>query len=210
MSRRERGFTLLETVVTLVIVSLLVTMLMQALNHALGLRTRLLRVQQDSRAAMLQEAWFRESVAAAQDDLDDAMGAMEGDARSLAFASMMPLASPGMARVQWWLDGDADGVALHYTDAGSGDITIVPGPLQDGAFAYMDHAGAWHDEWEPGPEAEERLPRLVRFEAETAKGRLYWLVPLLADPIARERLRPDRMLGNGAGNGLDQVGGNGN
>src|SRR5690606_32986867 len=125
-----------------------------ALNHALGLRTRLLRVQQDSRAATLQEARFRESVAAAQGDLDDAMGAMEGDARSLAFASMMPLASPGMARVQWWLDGDADGVALHYTDAGSGDITIVPGPLQDGAFAYMDHAGAWHDEWKPGPEAE--------------------------------------------------------
>ena len=32
--RRQRGFTLLETVVTLVVVSMLVAMLMQALNHA--------------------------------------------------------------------------------------------------------------------------------------------------------------------------------
>ena len=32
--RRQRGFTLLETVVTLVVVSMLVAMLMQALNQA--------------------------------------------------------------------------------------------------------------------------------------------------------------------------------
>src|SRR5690606_36177901 len=141
--------TLLETVVTLVIVSLLVTMLMKALSHALSLRTRLLRVQQESRTEMLQEAWFRETVAAAQDDLDDAMGSMEGDARSLAFASMMPLASPGMSRVRWWLDGGADGVSLRYSDATANDLVIVAGPLQAGAFAYMDHAGALHDEWKP-------------------------------------------------------------
>src|SRR3546814_6549996 len=92
MSTRARGFTLLETVVTLVIVSLLVTMLMQALSHALNLRTRLLRVQQESRTELLQEAWFRETVGAAQDDLEDALGSMEGDPASLAMASMMPLA----------------------------------------------------------------------------------------------------------------------
>ena len=42
--RRQRGFTLLETVVTLVVVSMLVAMLMQALSHALSLRTRIARV----------------------------------------------------------------------------------------------------------------------------------------------------------------------
>ena len=57
--RRQRGFTLLETVVTLVVVSMLVAMLMQALNQALSLRTRMLRVQAEARTAFLQEAWFR-------------------------------------------------------------------------------------------------------------------------------------------------------
>lgn len=191
------GFTLLEAVVTLVIVSLLVATLMQALSHALNLRTRLLRVQAEARAEMLQEAWFRETVGAAQDDLDDAMGSMDGDAESLAYASMMPLVAPGMSRVRWWLHDDGTGLSLHYSDAAAPDVVVVRGPLQAGSFAYLDHAGAWHDEWKPEADAAERLPRLVRFEAQTARGRRYWLVPLLADPIPRDLMRPDEVLGNG-------------
>lgn len=202
VGKRQRGrcggFTLLETVVTLVIVSMLVAMLMQALGHSLNVRARLLRVQGESRTELLQEAWFRETVGAAQADLEDAMGGMEGEPDSLAYASTMPLASHGMARVRWWVQADgARGASLHYSDPDARDVVVVPGPLQDAGFAYMDHAGAWHDEWKPAPEATERLPRLIRFEARTAKGRLYWLVPLLVDPIPQERMHPDEVLGNG-------------
>ena len=193
----SKGFTLLETVVTLVIVSLLVATLMQALGHALNLRTRLLRVQGEARVELLQEAWFRETVGAAQADLDDAMGGMEGSRDSLAYASSMPLASPGMSRVRWWLQDDGKGAALHYSDADASDLVVVAGPLKAASFAYLDHAGAWHDEWEPAPEDTERLPRLVRLEAQTIKGQLYWLVPLLADPMPQELLRPDQLMRSG-------------
>lgn len=195
--RNARGFTLLETVVTLVIVSLLVATLMQALGHALNLRTRLLRVQGESRTELLQEAWFRETVGAAQADLDDAMGGMQGGRDSLAYASSMPLASPGASRVRWWLQDDGKGTALHYSDADASDLVVVPGPLKAATFAYLDRAGSWHDEWKPASDDTERLPRLVRFDAQTSKGRLYWLVPLLADPIPQELMRPDQLMGEG-------------
>ena len=193
---RIGGFTLLETVVTLVIVSLLIATLMQALSHALSLRTRVLRLQGEARTDFLQEAWFRETVATAQADLDDAMGALEGTPDSLSYATPMPLVARGMSRVRWWLDSDGAGTSLHYSDPDTQDLVLVRGPLREASFAYLDHDGQWHRDWKPDPESPQRLPRLVRFEALTPKGKLYWLVPLLADPIPIELMRPDEMLGN--------------
>jgi prepilin-type N-terminal cleavage/methylation domain-containing protein len=63
-SARAAGFTLLETIVTLVIVSLMVALLMQALSQVLNLRQRVLRLQGEARIAALQERWFRESLQA--------------------------------------------------------------------------------------------------------------------------------------------------
>lgn len=188
---RSGGFTLLETVVTLVIVSLLVATLMQALSHSLNLRTRLLRLQGEARTDFLQEAWFRETVAAAQADLDDALGPLEGTPDSLSYATPMPLVADGMSRVRWWLDAGEGGASLHYSDPDTPDLVVVRGPLREASFAYLDHAGEWRDTWKPAPDDRQRLPRLVRFEALTAKGRLYWMVPLLADPIPLDMMRFD-------------------
>ena len=199
--RRQRGFTLLETVVTLVVVSMLVAMLMQALNHALSLRTRIARVQAEARTDLLQEAWFREAVATAQADLEDAMGSMQGSSTELAYATPMPLVANGMSRVRWWLQREGDGLALHYSDPATPDLTIVRGPLQEASFAYLDHEGQWHEQWNPAPDDRQRLPRLVRFQASTGKGELFWLVPLLADPIPADMMRPDQFM-SGGGDGI--------
>lgn len=195
--RRSGGFTLLETVVTLVIVSLLVATLMQALSQALGLRTRLLRLQEEARRDFLHEAWFRDTVAAAQADVAEGLGAMEGTRQSLSYPTPVPLVAQGMSRVRWWLEPVAGGVSLHYGDPETQDLVLVHGPLQEASFAYLDHQGAWHDEWSPAADSPERLPRLVRFQAQTAKGQLFWLVPLLSDPIPLELMHPD-----GLGDGL--------
>lgn len=189
------GFTLLETVVTLVIVSLLVATLMQALSHALNLRTRILRVQQESRVALLQEAWFRETIAAAQADLDDAAGNMEGSRQALAYATPLPLVDSGMSRVRWWLQDDGAGLSLHYSDPAAADMVVVGGPLQDASFSYLDHDGQWRDAWAPAPGEAERLPRLVRFQARTSTGRIDWVVPLLSDPIPLDMMRLDEVMG---------------
>lgn len=189
--RLAGGFTLLEAIVTLVIVSLLVAVLMQSLSHALNLRTRLLRVQAEARTDFLQEAWFRDAVSGAQADFDDALGAMDGSAEALSYATPVPLVAQGMSRARWWLAGPPGAVSLRYSDSAAEDLVIVRGPLRDASFAYLSRDGEWRDTWRPDPDDPERLPRLVRFEATTPRGRLHWLVPLLADPIPKETLRTD-------------------
>lgn len=192
---RARGFTLLETVVTLVIVSLLIALLMQALNQSLSLRTRLLRLQGESRTDLLQEAWFRESVSGAQADLDDALGVLEGGPDQLSYATATPLVASGLARVTWRIERGDEGLTLRYLDPQS-DLLVVEGPLREAAFAYLDRDGAWHERWTTTPEDATRLPELVRFEALTPRGRLYWLVPLLSESLPADALRLD-VGGNG-------------
>ncbi len=194
--RRAAGFPLLETIVTLVIVSLLVTVLMQALAHGLSLRARLLEVQGEARTAFLQESWFRDSVAGAQTDVVEGFGRLEGTADSLAFVTPAPLVAGGMARVQWSIRRSALGTSLYYADPAVEDMVVVAGPLSDAQFAYLDRAGNWRREWKPEPDAVEILPRLVRFQAVTPRGELFWMVPLLTDPAPLELVRIDG-LGDG-------------
>lgn len=186
---RQAGFTLLETIVTLVIVSLLVAVLMQALNQTLNLRTRLLRHQGEARLAALQEAWFRDSVAAALIDLPDGLGEMRGNSTAVDFVTARPLAGSGPARVRWSLQRGANGIELRYGDERLGEVTAVPGPLYEARFAYLGVDGQWHDVWEPETEADERLPRLVRFEARTGRGTIAWWVAIASDPRLPTRLR---------------------
>lgn len=200
--RAQGGFTLLEAIVTLVIVSMLVTVLMNALSQSLSLRTRMLRMQGESRQMLLQEAWFRDSVAGAQPPTQrlEADG-FSGDMDGVAFISAAPLMASGSVQVAWRLVRDADGqVALHYQDPAVGDLVVVPGPLHDAGFAYLAEGDAapWESQWQSTkPEKASRLaekgsgvvPRLVRFQATTEAGRrLHWLVYLPANLRASDRI----------------------
>lgn len=189
--RTVSGFTLLEALVTLVIVALIVTLLMQALAQSLNMRGLLLRHQRQAITAALQEQWFRDTVATALPDLSDALGHMAGTANELALITPHALGGGDLQRVRWWLQPVSGGVALHYADNTWPDLTVVEGPLQDASFAYLDAAGAWHDEWAPPADSEEILPRLVRLQGSTATGDLYWLVAVVADPRPPRFLRPD-------------------
>lgn len=201
MRRRIAGFSLLEAIVTLVIVSMLVAMLMQALSQSLGLRTRLIRLYGESREMQLQEVWFRETVAAAQPPVVGASDAFEGGAASLSYVSAAPLVASGSARVRWWLAADQHGdLALHYSDDQADDLVVVRGPLSEAGFSYGAPDAAWRSNWiglppprtgtfdaAPGEAVaaavpDPVLPRLVRFQAITEQGRrLDWIIHLASD-----------------------------
>lgn len=191
--RPAGGFSLLEAIVTLVVVAMIVALLMQALSQSLNLRSRLLRHQSASLVAGLQEQWFRESVSAAVADLPEALGEPVGTAESLELLTVRTLSDDGiLARVRWSLQrASGEGASLHYSDASWEDMVVVAGPLHDAAFSYLDHAGAWHDAWEPVPDSEEVLPAMVRLSARTATGPMEWLVPVGADPRSLLMLQPE-------------------
>lgn len=198
--RTAAGFTLLEAIVTLVIVSLLVTLLMQALGQSLRLRERLLHYAGETRRAALQEAWFRDSVAGAVADLPDALGPMRGGAESLELVSAAPLGGGSLQRVRWTLRRESGGFALHYADATWPDLVVLPGPLREAAFDYLDAQGQWQrewaPEWTPPAPAPPLLPRMVRLRATTAAGgELLWLVPIASEGKLPEMLKPEAPSG---------------
>lgn len=188
---RQFGFTLLEAIVTLVIVSLLVTILMQALGQAMGLRSRLLRFEGENRVAGLQEAWFRETVAGIQRDLEEHGGGTLGTRDMLEYSTPSPLAAQGFSGVRWWLEAGA----LLYSDAKVEKVVIIAGPLSEAAFSYLDETGNWMTEWKW--KDHKSPPKLVRFSARTGQGSLEWLVPIMAEGLDPEELKLDQGVSNG-------------
>ncbi|WP_083468430.1 prepilin-type N-terminal cleavage/methylation domain-containing protein [Stenotrophomonas pictorum] len=188
---RQQGFTLLEAIVTLVIVSMLVTVLMQALGQAMSLRTRLLRFEGENRVAGLQEAWFRETVAGLQRDLEEQGEGTLGTRDLMQYSTPSPLAAQGFSGVRWWLDGGR----LHYADTRVTDVVVIEGPLSDAAFSYLDETGNWVDEWKW--KDHKFPPKMIRFTARTGRGTLDWLVPIMADGLDPEKLKLDEVGSSG-------------
>lgn len=190
LPRAIAGFTLLEAIVTLVIVSLLVTVLMQALSHTLGIRERVVRFQGESRLETLQEQWFRDTVAAALPDLHDAYGPLRGDADEVDMLTLAPLSGAGPRRVRWRLQPVDGGFALHYID-GDDDRVVLRGPLSGAAFDYLDGPRGWRPSWSPETGDGIVLPQAIRLRADTVIGPLLWQANVITDPRIRPLLRPD-------------------
>ena len=187
----------------MVVVSLIVTLLMQGLSQALNIRARLLRHQQLAIVASLQERWFRDTVSSALADLPDAFGIMNGTSNSMAFATAGPLVGPGPQRVTWSLQRVPGGWSLNYSDPAIGDIVVIPGPLSNASFAYLGADSAqWSDRWDPDfdekPGADndvvQVVPRMVRLQAQGASGTLYWLVPIHVEATMPRFLRLEDAL----------------
>ena len=149
-ARRQSGFSLLEAIVTLVIFSLLVTVLMQALQQGLQVRERVARHLQVARTDSLQSRWFRDSIEATIATAAGEGMAMEGDERSLRLFSHAPLEGPALAEIHWRLQPAQGGDELRYaSDGWEGEVSVVRGPLEEARFSYMDEEGRWQREWHP-------------------------------------------------------------
>lgn len=199
---RVRGFTLLEALVTLVIVSLIVTVLMQAMSQALGVRTRVLLMQRDTRLDAVQGAWFRESVQGMVADVKTGLGAPRGTSEEIAFATFSALGSSGLGQAIWRIESVPGGFALRYQDAVSGPFDVLPGPLRQAAFDFQGQDGEWQRTWDPPAhdlsaqpveglvEPVVALPRMVRFRAEGTRGRIEWIASVAASPWQLSGIRP--------------------
>lgn len=177
----ERGFSLLEAMVTLVVIALVATLLMQSLVHVLGMRERVLRHERDARVAALHERWFRDTVAAAAADRPGEVPAFRGDATAMEFLCLDALRSGTAARVGWRLAEAERGEQLVYAEGGA-DWPLASANLEDAVFAYLDAAGRWHDAWPVPEQPAEILPRAVRLGWRTDQGERLWWAQVGAAP----------------------------
>lgn len=177
-SGRQRGFSLLEAIVTLVIFAMLVTVLMQSLQQALRVRERVFLHQRAMRADELQSLWFRDSITAAiAAPLDEGQG-MEGAPDKLSLLTHAPLEGGDMQQVEWLLRRVEGGDSLLYRGRDWRDVVVIRGPLKSAGFSYMNARGEWQPYWRPEQGDRMRLPLAIKLEGMGPNGPLTWMAAL--------------------------------
>ena len=152
MSRLQRGFTLVEVLVVLVITALLSTLLLQALAQVSRLQARFGAQIEQSQGGAMRADWFRQLLQGLKPDYADGPQRFTGGSDRIEGLSSTGLSVAGGAPLSFALEirsGDARGGQLSYR-AGAAQLELIRWNGGGRAeFAYLDSAGAEHAQWPP-------------------------------------------------------------
>jgi len=197
----QTGFTLVEVLVTLVLLGMVGAIVFGSLGQVLDARARLRPYLDQANETALVAAWFRQTVQALLPDYDTGQNRFTATESRFAGLTASPLIGPpgtptGFA---WALKYDAslDISVLEYTEMRSKAIPIARWPGRHGGFGYFDQDHEWRHQWPPAGlnEASTRpqLPQLVRLQGVPRE-----MLPMLvaaprASPVSRPP--PPSLLG---------------
>jgi len=181
----QRGFTLIEMLVVLVLTAIVVGVVFEGLARVADLRVRLVRHLDGALDETITGSWFRGSVAALQPDYNEAPGAFRGSATEMSGLTLKPIDLPGGAATPfgWRLLPDASGVTrLSYRGADGAWREIAAWTGAGARFLYAGPDGEWRSEWPPPfsgstplgqvvPRDRPQLPRFVRLEGTGGENR---------------------------------------
>ncbi len=191
MSRQNRGFTLVEVLVVLTMVSLLSALLFQGFGYMLATYDRLQNRQSAEMQKSLAEGWWRDSVEASVPYYDNPLR-FAGDTQSIQGASYSPMwRSPGVpSRMTWRLEQQRDGLHLVYEEPPYPPVTIRRwDPGASAAFSFLTKEGQWQADWLPA--RDRQLPEAVRLaiEERTSGGsQLYTMTAVV--PVRKSQFIP--------------------
>ena len=188
---RSHGFTLLETLVALVITALASVLIMQGLSHVLTLRDRVLEHTEYQREDALRRGWFGDTVGALIADLPRIeRHRFEGDAqgfRGLTLASLQEL--PGVPVIaEWRLEQEGDVFHLYYRQEQGEWQRSWSWRAEQAAFAYFDPDLGWQAQW-PVQNAPP-LPAAISFTTEWRGRPLTWVAAIRGTRNVRPGLEP--------------------
>lgn len=164
--RRARGFTLMETLVVLVIVSLVSAVLLQALAQVYRLQERFGVQLVRSEVGTLQADWIRQLVQGLQPDLPGGPDRFRGDERGFTALATDPFSrQPGVPRpVALSIDtAPGTGAARVRLRMADREISLAdwPAPARV-SMVYADAKGEPHDRWPPPMGSWPALPQSVQ------------------------------------------------
>lgn len=192
MKPRAHGFSLMEMLVTLMLVSFATMLMFQMLGSYRVARERVQAQAAGIDRQALFQAWLRASVHGlfAGPDLR-----FTGDARRFGGVSLNPLYAPqgSPSRVAWAIrDGGEGGTEIVYEEGGEERWALAVDGT-DVQFAYLDEAGKETATWPPahGLVKPEALPAMVVFRRQLA-GREHPVVAAVLGPLEP----PTRLYGD--------------
>lgn len=187
--RVPRGFTLMETLVMLLLVSFSSALMFQLLGSYRIARERVLVQGEFVNAEALLENWFTDSVRGLHP-----VGSqpLQGNESSFESLTLNPLFGPRgtPAEFAWRLErDDAGGWLLAYVESGTERFAE---PLRDQAevrLLFVDAEGGVHTRWPPALGEQGGLPEAVALEHTDIDGRRrVWLASVLGPLTERIEL----------------------
>jgi len=163
---RKKGFTLLEVLVVLILVSMAATLLIQGIGVVLNLRYRAVSFIDQQQHGQLRSAWITQLLNGLVPEQPDGDHLFKGGPTRLEGLSIQSLnAESGLPRhITLELEYQGTNVVLSYRQD---DIHWPLGqwPMSGAAFTYLDPEGNWHDQWPPKGFAESKqLPVAVEIQ----------------------------------------------
>jgi prepilin-type N-terminal cleavage/methylation domain-containing protein len=174
MLRRKRcepwGFTLVEVLVTLVLLSMVAAVVFGSLRQVLEARDRLRPYLDRSRETTLVSGWFRQTVQASIADYNQGKHRFVGTASAVSGLTASPLVGPAGTPTPFrWVmryDPTRDLTALEYEESPKQTLRIAAWAGREGAFAYYAGEQIWQPAWPPSDPDQGKsipqLPQLVR------------------------------------------------
>jgi hypothetical protein len=163
------GFTLMETLVMLVLVSFAVLLMFQMLGSYRIASERVAAQSERIDRQVLFDAWFGDTVHGLF-----ALKAepLRGDALTFSGLSLNPLmVSPGAPTAfSWRLDFGADGWVVTYSERGEARWSLPLGNTDEARFVYFDADGEPQDRWPPALGLQEELPQAIALVREGERG----------------------------------------
>jgi prepilin-type N-terminal cleavage/methylation domain-containing protein len=172
----QRGFTLIEMLVVLVLTTLVVGIVFEGLGRVADLRVRLARHLDGALDETIVGSWFRSSLAALQTDLDGAPAAFRGGPAEMSGLTLKPIELPAGAPTAfaWRLVAEtaSGSTRLGYRGADGVWREIAAWPATGARFLYAGPDGEWRSEWPPplsggsaplGQVVSRQRPQLPRF-----------------------------------------------
>jgi prepilin-type N-terminal cleavage/methylation domain-containing protein len=215
--RSGRGFTLLETLVVLVLSSLLVAMLTQALHLSQRMERLLSGGALDRGTVIMRRQMIRELLenAGANQQTQSAsnlqwlVGTGQGLVWNRTDYSLGELATSrrwaleisrlkGRSQVILRPELDSNGGYSIASDAipnsvhSEGAAVLMSWSGMEGEIQYMDEGGAWHAHWPVDASRQFGLPRMIRIGLAEAWGGELWVRPQVTEPQRPSRAQLDQ------------------
>lgn len=164
----NKGFTLLEMLVALVLTGFLVALLSGSLHYALQAREKLTDELVNGKRALALQSWFRAVVGGAipiTGDRDERFLGKRQEFTLFTAGSLLPqqVVKPELVTLSLRKNANRD-LELVYREGGK-DYLLASWAEGEGEFQYFEDQGRARSEWTVEPQARTRLlPRLVKLE----------------------------------------------
>jgi general secretion pathway protein J len=182
---KQRGFTVIEMLVVLVLTAILVSIMFEGLGRVADLRVRLARHLDGALDESIVGSWFRGSIASMTPDLAGAPDAFRGSATEMSGLTLKPVELPAGAATAfaWQVHSERGTTRLSYRGADGQWREIAAWAGTEARFFYAGPSGEWRGDWPPplsGASAplgqivardQPQLPRFVRLDSGGGEGR---------------------------------------